>query len=86
MFYIHNYIQFFQIYYDPSKNYEVSSDDFDDSLRNVDSPNNETSFIITDLIPETNYTVYLSAFTGAGEGNLSVSRTITTLSDRKYFS
>ena len=62
------------------------SNDFDDSIRNIDTPNNETNFTITDLIPETNYAVYLSAFTGAGEGNFSVSRINSTLSNRKYFS
>ena len=64
----------------------MSSNDFDDSIRNIDTPNNATNFTITDLIPQTNYTVYLSAFTGAGEGNISVSRTVSTLSIRKYFS
>ena len=36
-------------------------------------------------MPATNYTVYLSAFTGAGEGNFSVSITNLTMFDGKIF-
>ena len=35
------------------------------------TPDNSTSFNVTGLIPATNYTVFLSASTGAGEGNNS---------------
>ena len=62
----------------------VTSNDFDDTRKSVDTEDNRTSFDITDLIPDTNYIVSLSAFTGAGEGNFSVSITNMTFSDREY--
>ena len=68
----------FQIYYDPSKPYNVTSNDFNDTIMTVDTLNNETNFTVTNLIPDTNYDVYLSAFTGAGEGNFSDSITNMT--------
>ena len=63
----------------------VTSNDFDDTRKSVDTEDNSTSFTITNLIPDTTYTVFLSAFTGAGEGNFSVSITDMTFSDREYF-
>ena len=63
----------------------VTSNDFDDTRKFVDTEDNRTSFTIIDLIPDTNYIVSLSAFTGAGEGNSSVSIMNTTVRDRKYF-
>ena len=74
----------FQIYYDPSKDYMVSSEDFDDNVMEVDTPDNRTSFTITGLIPNTNYTVNLSAFTGAGRGDFSINIRSLTPSDSKY--
>ena len=50
---------------------------------NINTPDNTTSFTITGLMPATSYTVYLSAFTGAGEGNFSVSITNMTMLDGK---
>ena len=72
------YYIFFQIYYVPSKSYEVSSNDFDGSVMNMNTSDNGTIFVINGLIPETTYTVYLSAFTGAGEGNNSTNVTMST--------
>ena len=47
-------------------------------IKIIDTPDNSTSFTIKGLMPATNYIVYLSAFTGAGEGNFSVSITNLT--------
>ena len=63
----------------------VTSNDFDDGEMSVNTPDNRTSYTIIDLIPATTYTVTLSAFTGAGEGNISVSVMDMTISERKYF-
>ena len=52
-------------------------------MKNADTTDNITSFTITGLIPSTNYTVYLSAFTGAGEGNFSISIKRTTMFEGK---
>ena len=49
----------------------VSSEDFDDNVMVVDTPDNGTSYIITGLIPDTNYIINVSAFTGAGRGDFS---------------
>ena len=51
----------------------------------IETPDNGTSFTIMNLTPDTTYTVNLSAFTGAGEGDFSVSVTNMTIRDRKYF-
>ena len=51
----------------------------------MDTPNNSTNFNIIGLMPSTIYTIYLSAFNGAGEGNLSVSITIMTILEGKIF-
>ena len=51
---------------------------------NIDTPDNITNFTITGLMPSTNYTVYLSAFTGAGEGNFSINITSTTIFEDKH--
>ena len=51
----------------------------------MDTPNNSTNFNIAGLMPSTNYTIYLSAFTGAGEGNFSVSITVMTMLEGKIF-
>ena len=51
----------------------------------MDTPNNSTNFNIVGLMPSTNYTIYLSAFTGAGEGNFSVSITVMTMLEGKIF-
>ena len=72
----------FQIYYKPNKSYLV--EDFDTSTRSIDTPDNSTGFTITGLIPATNYTVYLSAFTEAGEGSISVKITNFTSFDGTY--
>ena len=77
------YILFLQIYYDPSKRYEVVNQVFDTNRMSVDTTNNSTSYTITGLIPDTNYTVSLSAFTGAGEGILSNSVRNSTSNDRE---
>ena len=50
-----------------------------------DTQDNRTSYTIMGLIPDTNYDVRLSAFTGAGEGNHSVSVAGMTLTDGKCF-
>ena len=63
----------------------MNSNDFDTTMKFDDTPDNRTSFTIMDLIPDTTYTVTLSAFTGAGEGNISTIVTSITISDRKYF-
>ena len=52
----------------------------DKTVKVIDIPDNITTFTITGLISSTNYTVYLSAFTGAGEGDFSVNITYTTVS------
>ena len=54
----------------------------------MDTPDNGTSFVITGLIPRTTYTVFVSAFTGAGEGINSTNVTISTPTSTigKYFS
>ena len=49
----------------------------------MDTPDNRTSFVIPDLIPDTNYTVFVSAFTEAGEGNNTATITDKTPPDRK---
>ena len=57
---------------------------FDTTVKNIDTTDNITSFTITGLMPSTNYTVYLSAFTGAGEGNFSINITSTTIFEDKH--
>ena len=59
---------------------------FDTTVKNIDTTDNITSFTITGLMPSTNYTVYLSAFTGAGEGNVSTSIIIATMFEGKMHS
>ena len=59
---------------------------FDTTIKNIDTTDNITNFTITGLMPSTNYTVYLSAFTGAGEGNFSISITIATMFEGKMHS
>ena len=44
----------------------------------IDTLDNTTSFTLTGLTPATNYTLFLSAFTGAGEGDNSTSVTDST--------
>ena len=61
----------------------MTSNDFNDTVMIMDTPGNGTSFIITNLIPDTTYTVFMSAFTGAGEGINTSSITNETLPDRK---
>ena len=56
----------------------MSSDDFDDDLKSINTPDNETSFTIYGLTPGTNYVVCLSAYTGAGEGDKSFSISVLT--------
>ena len=80
-----NVIYLFQIYYNGSTGYEVSNYDFDDGVMSMDTHDNGTSFTITGLIPGTNYTVILSAYTEAGEGNFSVPVTEFTSTASKYF-
>ena len=63
----------------------MTSNDFDDAIKTIDTTDNRTSLTVSDLIPDTTYTVSLSAFTGAGEGNISVSITDMTPTDRKSF-
>ena len=63
---------------------EVEDEDFDTSTKYIETADNSTSFTITGLIPATNYTVYLSAFTEAGEGNISVIITSFTSFDGTY--
>ena len=72
LWYIHF---FFQIYYHSGS---------DTNRKFIDTPDNSTSFTITGLMPATNYTLYLSAFTGAGEGNFSVNITDMTTFDGKF--
>ena len=57
---------------------------FDTTIKNIDTPDNITSFTITGLMPSTNYTVYLSAFTGAGEGNFSAVIITMTMFEGKH--
>ena len=52
---------------------------------NIDTPNNDTSFTVPNLIPQTDYVVFLTAFTGAGEGNRSNNSTSSTPGGGKYF-
>ena len=52
---------------------------FDTIEESIDTLDNTTSFTITGLMPSTSYTIYLSAFTGAGEGTFSVSIMNTTM-------
>ena len=56
----------------PMKTYETS-EPFDTSIRAVNTTDNNTTSTVTGLIPATRYTVFLSAFTGAGEGDNSSS-------------
>ena len=63
---------------------EVVDEDIDTSTKYIETADNNTSFTITGLIPATNYTVYLSAFTEAGEGNISVIITSFTSFDGTY--
>ena len=56
----------------------MSSDDFDDNLKSMNTPDNETSFTLYGLTPGTNYVVCLSAYTGAGEGDKSFSISVST--------
>ena len=72
-------ILLFQIYYEPATG-------VDTSIKSIDTTDNITSFTITGLMPATNYTVYLTAITGAGEGNISVKITNFTKFDGKLFS
>ena len=51
----------------------------------MDTPNNSSNSNIVGLMPSTNYTIYLSAFTGAGEGNFSDSITVMTILEGKIF-
>ena len=46
---------------------------FNASTKFIDTPNNTTTYAVHGLMPATTYTVFLSAFTGAGEGNNSTS-------------
>ena len=46
---------------------------FDTSTKFIDTPDNTTTYTIHGLMRATTYTVFLSAFTGAGEGNNSTS-------------
>jgi len=75
---VYSCVSLLQIYYQGSKSYSVVGGTFDESIQNIDTPDNTTSFIVTGLIPTTNYAVNLTAFTGAGEGNFSVIFTILT--------
>ena len=59
-------------------------EDFDTNTQSIDTPDNSTGFTITGLIPATNYTIYLSALTEAGEGNISVAITNFTSFDGIY--
>ena len=61
----------------------MTSDDFNNATMAVDTPDNETSFIITNLIPDTTYNVFMSALTGAGEGNNTATIIDITPPDRK---
>ena len=61
----------------------MTSNDFDDAIMTMDTPDNGTSFVIHNLIPDTTYTVFVSAFTGAGEGNNTVTIADKTPPDRK---
>ena len=63
----------------------MSSNDFNDSVISMDTQDNETSFTITGLTPGTNYSVNVSAYTGAGEGNFSVPVTKSTPTAGKCF-
>jgi len=47
--------------------------DFDTSTKFTDTPDNTTTYTVHGLMPYTTYTVFLSAFTGAGEGDKSTS-------------
>ena len=80
-----NAVYLFQIYYNGSTGYEVFSNDFDDGVMSVDTHDNGTSFTITGLTPGTNYTVIVSAYTAAGEGEFSVPVTEFTSTASKYF-
>ena len=66
-----------QIYYQSS---------FNTTIKNIDTTDNITTFNITGLMPSTNYTVYLSAFTGAGEGNVSTGIIVATMFEGKMYS
>ena len=72
--YIIGYTLILQIYYQSG---------FDTIIENIDTLDNTTSFTVTGLMPSTSYTVYLSAFTGAGEGDFSVNITSTTTFEGK---
>ena len=72
--YITGYTLILQIYYQSG---------FDATIKNIDTLDNTTSFTITGLMPSTSYIVYLSAFTGAGEGDFSVSITNMTTFEGK---
>ena len=63
----------------------MTSNDFNDAIKTVDTPDNRTSLTVTGLIPDTTYTVSLSAFTGAGEGDNSSGITDMTSTARKSF-
>ena len=63
----------FQVYYTADKDYVPAGSEFDESTQFVNTTNNDTTYTVMGLIPATTYTVSLSAFTGAGDGNMSSS-------------
>ena len=62
----------------------MADEDLDTSIKNIDTPDDSTSYTTTGLIPATYYTIYLSAFTRAGEGSISVNITNFTSFDGNY--
>ena len=61
----------------------MTSNDFNNAMMAMNTPDNGTSFVITNLIPDTTYTVFMSALTGAGEGNNTATITDITPPDCK---
>ena len=59
----------------------VNLDTNDETQTNI----NETSLVVTDLTPFTDYEISIAAHNGAGRGPFSVSVTVETEETGKYF-
>ena len=57
------------MYYTGTKDSEVEG--FTQEERIVTTDDASTSIVLTDLVPDTTYTITVAAITGAGEGDLS---------------
>ena len=70
-----------QVYYTPMKSYQVTDRSYNESQQQIDV--NGTQATLMNLFPATTYSVYVTAFNGAGEGNRSLTIMENTIPARK---